>query len=768
MTASSRPVHVGTVLGRAAKPLFVTGALWSLLAMASFWGSAKMTVWDAFAISYNETPVIGVLLGLALLSGSLQVIANLVPPFAEVLQRTGALLARPFAKVPLYTRRQMLAMVRIVSITGLFFFVASGLRGSSLAARINAGINQLPVQLPSTIVNGMFLLGFFVLQFLLLFWVLSRGGVHVYLPEEVRTGFESVWGQDHVVTKIREVVDFLRDPDAIESSGGHIPGGVLLWGPPGTGKTLIAEAIAGETATPFVLVEPAAFQNMFVGVGVMRVRGLYRKLRKLAETYGGVVVFFDEADVLGSRSRGLDGQAPPAAAQSGASWLPTPQPGFPLVPEPNRAVMPQTGGDLGVLNAILAAMQGVRTPRGLASKLRRRLGLPASPPPKYRILHVMATNMPSSLDPALLRPGRIDRIIKVSYPSRDGRLRTFEGYLARVPHVLTPEQIETLATVTVNGTGAVIKDIVNEALIAARRAGRPAISWEDVLAARRFKQFGPPEGVEYVPFERHAVAIHESCHALLAWRGRERLSIDTVTIEKGQDFLGLVSSVPDEELYTRWQSDYRSDIAVALASLAGERLFFDGDSTSGVAGDLDQATRLALNMVARWGMGARLSAAPSLDAAGTPSDHQATREAVEALLEEIYVDVVSVIRRDRHLVLSLAHALELQRSLSGADAVAVLEQRRGTLTDGAVYEMAAVGHALEAYHHAMRESRRLGTEPPDPAGVLLTTVFESGEWPAPPDTLTDAAADSRLVSPSRDDNPPPPPPAAGEWPAPPT
>lgn len=757
MSAPSRPVHLGTLLARSVKPLLATAALWTVLALSTYWGAATMTVRDAFAISYNETSAIGVLLGLSLLSGSVQVTANLLPPFAEALRRIAALLGRPFAGVPLYTRRQTTALLRLGALGVLIFYVTASLRSSSLAARINAGLGQIPLQLPGTLVNSLVFLLFFVLQFLMLFWVLSRGGVHVYLPEEVRTGFESVWGQDHVVEKVREVVDFLRDPDAIESVGGHIPGGVLLWGPPGTGKTLIAEAMAGETSTPFVLVEPAAFQNMFVGVGVMRVRGLYRKLRKLAETYGGVVVFFDEADVLGSRARSASDQPPVAAS---------------IFPEPNRSVIPQTGGDLGVLNAILAAMQGVRTPRGIAAKLRRGLGLPASPPPKYRILHVMATNMPSSLDPALLRPGRIDRIIKVGYPSRDGRLRTFEGYLARVPHELTDEQVETLATVTVNGTGAVIKDIVNEALIMARRAGRDAITWPDVLAARRFKQFGPPEGVEYVPFERHAVAIHESCHALLAWRRRERLSIDTVTIEKGQDFLGLVSSVPDEELYTRWQSDYRSDIAVALASLAGERLFFDGDSTSGVAGDLDQATRLASNMIARWGMGDRITAAASLDATGTPPDHQAIREAVEELLTEVYTDVVATIRRDRHLVLSLAHALEVHRSLSGADALAVLGLRHGTLVDGSAYEQAGVAAALENYHRSMLESRRLGTEPPDPLAVLAEmSTFEPGDWPVAPNATGTGNEEAATTT---DAGPPPPAPPSPEqpdrvddWPAPP-
>jgi len=717
-TKTRQAPHLGSLLARAAKPVLGTLLLWMFLAIVTFWGVDGMSVRDAFALSYNDAPVIGILLGASLFLGSVQVAANLLPPLAEVLRAIGAFVSRPFSGLPLYTRRQIFAMLRLLAVGMTVFYVTSSLRGSTVAARINAGISQLPVQLPNTVVSGLFFLLFFVLQFLMLFWVLSRGGVYIYLPEEISTGFESVWGQDHVVAKVREVVDFLKNPEQIEAAGGHVPGGVLLWGPPGTGKTLIAEAVAGETATPFVLVEPAAFQNMFVGVGVMRVRMLYRRLRKLAETYGGVVVFFDEADVLGSRQR-AGGDAPLRFDEDYARV--------------QRAVVPQTGGDLGVLNAILAAMQGVRTPRGLAAKFRRALGLPAGKPPTYRIMHMLATNMPSSLDPALLRPGRVDRIIKVGYPSREGRLRTFQGYLAKVSHELTEEEVETLATLTVNATGAIIKDVVNEALIAARRDGRDVVTWQDMLAAKRFKDFGPSEGVEYVPFERHAVAVHESCHALVAWRLRNHLAIDTVTIDKGQDFLGLVSSIPTEELFTRWKSEYRSDIAVALASLAGEQLFFDGDSTSGVAGDLDQATKLASLMVTRWGMSGRISASHALEASGIPPAQEESRAAVEALLSEVFEEVSVLIGRDRHLVLALAHALELHKSLSGSDAMAVLGLRKGPVLDGSVYDSPRVANALEEYHRAMVQSRHGAGEAPSPQEVFTSSALpEQGQWPEAP------------------------------------
>jgi len=140
-----------------------------------------------------------------------------------------------------------------------------------------------------------------IVQFGALFWFLSRGGVDVYYPDDIKTRFSDVWGQDHVLARVQENILYLEHPEVIEDRGGYVPGGILLWGPPGTGKTLMAEAVAGETGKPYVFVDPGAFINMFFGVGVLKVKGLFRKLRRLALRYGGVIVFFDEADSLGNR-----------------------------------------------------------------------------------------------------------------------------------------------------------------------------------------------------------------------------------------------------------------------------------------------------------------------------------------------------------------------------------------------------------------------------------------------------------------------------------
>ena len=146
-----------------------------------------------------------------------------------------------------------------------------------------------------------FTLLFVVLQFVALFWFMSRGGVDVYYPDDIKTRFSDVWGQDHVLERVKENIIFLENPEIVEEKGGYVPGGLLLWGPPGTGKTLMAEAVAGETGKPYVFVDPGAFINMFMGVGILKVKSLFRKLRRLALRYGGVIVFFDEADSLGNR-----------------------------------------------------------------------------------------------------------------------------------------------------------------------------------------------------------------------------------------------------------------------------------------------------------------------------------------------------------------------------------------------------------------------------------------------------------------------------------
>jgi ATP-dependent Zn protease len=593
---------------------------------------------------------------------------------------------------------------------------------------------------------------FVIIQFVAIFWFLSRGGIDTYFPDDIKTRFSDVWGQDHVLARIKENLVFLENPESIEKLGGYVPGGILLWGPPGTGKTLMAESMAGETGRPFVFVDPGAFNNMFFGIGILKVKMLFRKLRKLALRYGGVVVFFDEADALGNRGI-MTNRGPGAYSQSchgtnyvseetlGVIWrnqltkseVATSERSGPdnLI---NRFVMGAGAGGgagMGTLQALLTELSGLKKPRGFFNRVvRRTFGMRPKNPPKYRILVVMATNMPESLDEALLRPGRIDRMYRVGYPSKAGRIRTYQGYFDKISHNLTAEDMEKLAIITPYATGATIKDLVNESLIMAIRNSRSSVTWNDVLKAKQLKQLGPSEDVEYIERERHATAIHEACHAVMAYQTRKHLEIDIATIEKGAEYLGMVASIPPDDQFTHWKSEYESDILVSLASLAGERMFFDGDNSSGVSGDLESATTIAGLMEGYWGMGSTVSSYASsrrmeLGAPGGAKGRDPKEEMRRALSDRIEDNLGALLARaesllmeNRKHILAVAHALETYKTLSGNDVHAVIEGRTGDVINGAVYFEPTNLAKLEEYHQSALQAHKEHRKPDLPLPIF--------------------------------------------------
>ena len=216
-----------------------------------------------------------------------------------------------------------------------------------------------------------------------------------------------------------------------------------------------------------------------------------------------------------------------------------------------------------------------------------------------------------------------------------------------------------------------------------------------MIKAKQLKELGPPEDVEYIERERHAVAVHEACHAVIAYRTRQHMEIDIATIEKGSNYLGMVSSIKPEDKFTRWRSEYESDILVALASLAGERMFFESDSSSGVSGDLDSATTVASYMEGYWGMGktvsssqasrrleggtpggTRAAAAPVGDRGSMPGI-QKLADRIEDNLSELLVRAEEILRENERWVLAVAHALETHKTLSGEDMTAIFDGSRG-------------------------------------------------------------------------------------------
>nr|BFE81170.1 hypothetical protein GCM10020093_037710 [Planobispora longispora] len=312
---------------------------------------------------------------------------------------------------------------------------------------------------------------------------------------------------------------------------------------------------------------------------------------------------------------------------------------------------------------------------------------------------------------------------------------------------------------------------MNESLITAIRDGREVITWSDVMHAKRLKQLGPPEDVEYIERERHAVAVHEACHAVAAYRTRFHLEIDVATIEKGADYLGMVASIKPEDQFTRWKSEHEADITVSLASLAGERMFFAGDNSSGVSGDLFSATYLTALMEAHWGMGRGVTSLPALQELeisggksmpggghGTPPPRGGRQASVPDVLgERIEYNLVRLLKEtedlleeNRREVLCLAHALETHKTLNGDDVVAVLERRPGPLVDGSIYASDEFYAEIEAYHleaaRAHREHNRVehGLPVPatalrlEPAAVIQGTVV-TGNGHGAPATLETAA-----------------------------
>ena len=723
---SDRKTRVHLSLFDRAKFLLLFGLVFLILVWAAMASDPLLSLSDAAITEFNARLWIIVLAGVEVIRQIHFFFAEKAAGYHSIWQRYFAFVDKTIHRISDWNRYRLSRAIKALLMVGL------------LAVVLGAIYKETPVKAlflaPQALWSALPMLGqlafavvFIVIQFFAMFWFLSRGGIDTYFPDDIRTRFTDVWGQDHVLNRIRENLMFLESPEAIEEHGGYVPGGILLWGPPGTGKTLMAESMAGETGKPFVFVDPGAFNNMFFGVGVLKVKSLFRKLRKLALRYGGVVVFFDEADSLGNRGITTTGarasdNAIFGSQCHGGNYLS--QAGANIVFQDQfvagTAMGGGGGGGMGTLQALLTELSGLKKPRGFFNRvLRRTLGMRPKNPPKYRILVVMATNLPEALDEALLRPGRIDRMYRVGYPSKAGRIRTYEGYLEKVSHSLTQEEIEKLATITPYATGASIKDTINEALIMAIRHGRTSITWADVIKAKQLKDLGPAEDVEYIERERHAVAVHEACHGTMAYLVRHHMAIDLATIEKGSDYLGMVASIPPDDQFTRWRTEYEADILVSLASLAGERIFFDGDNSSGVSGDLESATTIASFMEGHWGMGSTVSSHASnrRNDIGAPGGgkgkddgvrelRMALADRIEENLGGLLAKAEDILRKNREDVLALAHALEIHKTISGEDVDAVMQGGVGPLVDGRPYKDHHNREAIEKYHEAALKAHK--------------------------------------------------------------
>jgi cell division protease FtsH len=460
---------------------------------------------------------------------------------------------------------------------------------------------------------------------------MTRSRAKLYTQERPTTTFEDVAGVDEAKQELREVIDFLREPQRFLKIGAHIPKGVLLVGPPGTGKTLLARAVAGEARVPFFSANATDFVELFVGLGASRVRDLFEQARKNSPC----IIFIDEIDVVG-RSR------------SGASAV---------VSNDERE---------HTLEQILVEMDGFE--------------------PRETIIVLAATNRPDVLDPALLRPGRFDRQVTVDRPERRGREAILRIHTRHVP-LAADVKLEDLARMTPGFAGADLANLVNEAALAAARRGKAQVERVDFQEALDKLLLGAKREALMDEHERRIVAYHEGGHALVAAVLPDVDPLYKVTIVPRGRSLGVTQFLPEDDRRNYPRSYLLERLTVALGGRAGEEVAL-GEITSGAENDLKEATRLARRMVTTWGMGEKTGLATyDLDGENAFLGQQAlegpgrvysgaTAERVDAeverLLEQAHQQACTALTEHRAALERLALALLQEEVLERDQILAII------------------------------------------------------------------------------------------------
>jgi len=499
----------------------------------------------------------------------------------------------------------------------------------------------------------------------------SRSPEVIYLPEQIEVGFDQVRGLGPVLGEVEHTLQvFLNHRHFRDQMGGSPRRGILFEGPPGTGKTHTAKALAKEAGVPFLFVSSTAFQSMWYGATARKIRSYFRRLRKVARQEGGAIGFIEEFDAIGMRRGGLTR----AEAASGV----------------NRSAISEGVG--GVVNELLVQMQSFDEPTRsmrFVNALRRTANklLPPhrhfkmSKPPFANVLLIGATNRADSLDPALLRPGRFDRILHFGLPSRHERRDLIDFFLEAKAHDSTMDEVarDDLAATTIGYSPASLERLFDEALLFAIRDGRSALRVDDLRRARMDIEIGLAEPTEYTTAERESIAVHESGHAVVAHLVGKGRKMELLSIVKRKDALGLLAHTETEERYTRRRSESLALIQIALGGMVAEELFF-GESGTGPAGDLAAATGIAVEMVGSLGLGGSLVSFRTVEpglvggnlAAQVLGDDRA-RSAVERLLDDQKVVVTALLRDNRHLVAALRDALLTREELVTREIAEVLE-----------------------------------------------------------------------------------------------
>ena len=459
----------------------------------------------------------------------------------------------------------------------------------------------------------------------------GKANAKVYMEKQTGVTFADVAGQDEAKESLTEIIDFLHNPKKYTDIGAKLPKGALLVGPPGTGKTLLAKAVAGEANVPFFSISGSDFVEMFVGVGASRVRDLFKEAAKVAPC----IVFIDEIDTIGkSRDSGRFG---------------------------GNDEREQT------LNQLLAEMDGFDPTKG--------------------IILLAATNRPEVLDQALLRPGRFDRRIIIDRPNLAGRLATLQVHTRNIK-LAEDVNLKKVALATAGCVGADLANLVNEAALRAVRKGRKLVIQEDLLAAFELVIAGTEKkGSVLTEFEKKLVAYHEVGHAMVAYKQKNTEPVQKITIvPHTQGALGYTLLMPEEdktELRTR--DELMAKIAVSMGGRAAEEVVMN-TMTNGASQDIQEATGVARNMVAMFGMSDQfgmmalasrrsqyLDGGYGLDCAQDTA--AAMDKAVKDILDKCYADAVNIIRENREDMDKVAAYLLEKETITGAEMVAIIEGR---------------------------------------------------------------------------------------------
>ena len=491
-------------------------------------------------------------------------------------------------------------------------------------------------------INFILPFAFIMLMFSLVMRIMSKkgmggiGGVgkanaKVYMEKQTGVTFADVAGQDEAKESLTEIIDFLHNPKKYTDIGAKLPKGALLVGPPGTGKTLLAKAVAGEANVPFFSISGSDFVEMFVGVGASRVRDLFKEASKVAPC----IVFIDEIDTIGkSRDSGRFG---------------------------GNDEREQT------LNQLLAEMDGFDPTKG--------------------IILLAATNRPEVLDQALLRPGRFDRRIIIDRPNLAGRLATLQVHTRNIK-LAEDVNLKKVALATAGCVGADLANLVNEAALRAVRKGRKLVTQEDLLAAFELVIAGTEKkGSVLTEFEKKLVAYHEVGHAMVAYKQKNTEPVQKITIvPHTQGALGYTLLMPEEdktELRTR--DELMAKIAVSMGGRAAEEVVLN-TMTNGASQDIQEATSVARNMVAMFGMSDQfgmmalasrrsqyLDGGYGLDCAQDTA--AAMDKAVKDILDKCYADAVNIIKENRDDMDKVVAYLLEKETITGAEMVAIIEGR---------------------------------------------------------------------------------------------